>query len=56
MGKPGQLDRQQVEQIKDQNSGAPLSREIVAVKDGKPLVKELELRENDVYLVKLIKL
>ncbi|HWB93030.1 MAG TPA: hypothetical protein VG605_14300 [Puia sp.] len=55
MGKPSQLDRQQVEQIREQNSGAPLSREIVSVKDGIPFVKELQLRENDVYLVKLIK-
>ena len=56
LGKPAQLNKQEVEQIKDQNDGSPLSREIVTIKNGVPFVKELELRENDVYLVKLIKL
>ena len=56
LGRPDQLDKKEVEQIKALNGGAPLSRAIVTIKDGLPLVKELELAENDVYLLKLIKL
>jgi xylan 1,4-beta-xylosidase len=56
MGKPAQLSSTQVEQIKKQNDGSPVSREIVTVKNGIPFVKELEIRENDVYFVQLIRL
>lgn len=56
MGKPTQLNRQQVEALKRQNDGSPILRELVTVKDGTPFSKMLDLRENDVYLVKLIKL
>jgi xylan 1,4-beta-xylosidase len=56
MGKPAQLDKQQVEQIKQQNDGSPVVREIIGVKDGAPFSKALELRENDVYFLNLIKL
>jgi xylan 1,4-beta-xylosidase len=56
MGRPAQLDRQQVEQIKKENDGSPVSREIVTIKYGTPFLKELEMRENDVYFLNLIKL
>lgn len=56
MGKPAQLSSQQVEQIKYINSGAPVLQEIVEVKNGIPFSKDLEIRENDVFLVKLVKL
>jgi xylan 1,4-beta-xylosidase len=56
LGKPLQLDRQQVELIRRQNDGSPLSRELVTVKDGIPFSKTLDWRENDVYFLKLIKL
>ncbi|OQP63716.1 glycoside hydrolase [Niastella populi] len=56
MGKPAQLTRQQVEQIKRQNDGSPVYKEIITVKNGIPFSKELELRENDVYFLNLIKL
>ena len=56
MGKPRQLDRQQVELIRRQNDGSPLSRELVTVKEGIPFSRMLDCRENDVYLLKLIKL
>ncbi len=56
MGKPAQLNKQQVEEIKKQNDGSPVSREFITVKEGQPFLKELDLRENDVYFVKLIKL
>ncbi|HEY1164607.1 MAG TPA: glycoside hydrolase [Chitinophaga sp.] len=55
MGKPAQLTRQQVEQIKSQNDGAPISKEIIIAKEGVPFSKELEIRENDVYFLNLIR-
>ncbi|NII29724.1 glycoside hydrolase [Pseudoflavitalea sp. X16] len=56
MGKPAQLTRQQVEQIKKQNDGSPVSKEVVTVKNGIPFSKELDIRENDVFFLNLIKL
>jgi xylan 1,4-beta-xylosidase len=56
MGKPAQLSRSQVEQIKKQNDGSPVSREIISVKEGTPFLKELDIRENDVFFLNLVKL
>jgi xylan 1,4-beta-xylosidase len=56
LGRPNQLTLQQVEQIKKINSGTPVATEIVKVKEGVPFIKELNIRENDVYLLNLIKL
>ena len=56
IGKPAQLTKQQVEQIKKQNDGTPLSREIIMVKGKVAFSKELELHENDVFFLNLIKL
>jgi xylan 1,4-beta-xylosidase len=56
MGKPAQLTRQQVKQIKKINDGSPVSKEIVKVKAGVAFTKEMDLRENDVYLLNLVKL
>jgi len=56
LGRPAQLNRAEVEQIKEQNTGAPLSSEIISIKNSAPFVKELELHDNDVYFLKLIKL
>lgn len=56
MGRPNQLTKQQVEQIKKINDGNPVSADVVTVKDGIPLIKELNMRENDVYFLNLIKL
>lgn len=55
MGKPSQLTKQQVEQIKKQNDGSPISKEIITVKKGVSFLKEVELRENDVYFLNLVK-
>jgi hypothetical protein len=55
MGKPAQLTKQQVEQIKKLNDGSPVSKEIVKVKAGITFTKEMDLRENDVYLLNLVK-
>ncbi|TWF35245.1 xylan 1,4-beta-xylosidase [Chitinophaga polysaccharea] len=55
MGRPAQLNRQEVEQIKKQNDGSPVAREIVTVKAGS-FTRELEIRENDVFLLNIIRL
>lgn len=55
MGKPSQLTRQQVDHIKKQNDGSPSLQEIVHVKAGVPFSRQLDIRENDVFLLKLVK-
>jgi len=55
MNKPHQLTRQQVMQIKKQNNGSPVSSEKVQVKADGTFTKELDLRENDVYFLNLLK-
>lgn len=51
LGRPDQLTRPQVARIKKRNDGAPTKVETVSVANGAALVRELPLRENDVYLV-----
>jgi xylan 1,4-beta-xylosidase len=55
MGKPAQLSKVEVEQIKKQNDGSPVSKEIITVKAGTTFSKELEIRENDVFFLNLVK-
>jgi xylan 1,4-beta-xylosidase len=55
LNRPKQLTKQQVEQIKKMNDGSPVSHEIVKVRAGAAFVKELDLRENDVFLLNMIK-
>ncbi len=55
MKAPKQLTKQQVEQIKKLNDGSVLSTEVINIKTNTGFVKELELRENDVYFLNLIK-
>jgi xylan 1,4-beta-xylosidase len=56
LGRPNQLTKLQVEQIKKINNGSPVSAEIVKINAGMPFIKELNMRENDVYFLNLIKL
>jgi xylan 1,4-beta-xylosidase len=56
LGRPNQLTKQQVEQIKLHNSGSPVHTEMVKIKSGTGFKKELDIRENDVYMIELIKL
>ena len=56
MGKPQQLTKQQVEQIRKQNDGAPMLKEIISVKNEVPFIKELDIRENDVFFLNLVRL
>jgi xylan 1,4-beta-xylosidase len=55
MGKPKQLNRQQVENLKKHNNGSPVSSETIEVKSNMAFSKELDIRENDVYFLDLIK-
>jgi xylan 1,4-beta-xylosidase len=56
MGKPLQLNREQVNKLKSQNNGAPVVTEKIDIKSDGIFSKELTIRENDVFLVTLVKL
>lgn len=56
LGRPNQLTRVQVEQIKKLNDGSPSSSEIIKIEADQSFSKELPLRENDVYFLNLVKL
>ena len=56
LGKPAQLSSRQVDEIKNLNDGTPILKEIVEIKNGIPFSKDWEIRENDVFLLNLIKL
>jgi xylan 1,4-beta-xylosidase len=56
MGKPAQMTRHQVDRIKKINDGSPVSRALITVPaDGRYSI-ELEIRENDVFLLNIMKL
>ena len=55
MGKPNQLNKQQVEKLKKQNNGSPVATQQIEIKPGGTFSKEFNIRENDVILVNLIK-
>ena len=56
LGRPDQLTKEQVEQIKLQNNGSPVSTEIIKIESGTVFSRELDIRENDVFLIELIRL
>jgi xylan 1,4-beta-xylosidase len=56
LGRPSQLTKIQVDQIKKQNDGSPILKEIIVVKKGVPFTKDLDIRENDVFFLNLVKL
>ena len=55
MGKPKQLNKQQVEELKKHNDGSPVATETIEVKESSGFSKELDIRENDVFLLNLVK-
>lgn len=55
MGKPKQLNKQQVEKLKKDNDGSPITTETIDIKPNTSFSKELDIRENDVFLLNLIK-
>jgi xylan 1,4-beta-xylosidase len=54
MGRPGQLNLQQVKKLKEQN-GSPLEIGQIEIKPGAAFFREFDIRENDVVLINLIK-
>lgn len=56
MGSPAQLSRVQVEHLKRQNDGSPVEKAIISVQGGKGFSKQVEIRENDVFLLNLVRL
>jgi xylan 1,4-beta-xylosidase len=54
MGRPGQLNRQQVEKLKEEN-GSPVAKQAIEIKPNAVYSREFDIRENDVILVNLIK-
>jgi xylan 1,4-beta-xylosidase len=55
MGRPRQLTKEQVQKIKKLNDGSPIYAEKVIVKTGIPFLRDLEIRENDVFLLTMTK-
>jgi xylan 1,4-beta-xylosidase len=55
MGKPKQLNKEQVEELKRHNDGSPVSIEVIEVETNMAFSKELDIRENDVFLLNMIK-
>jgi xylan 1,4-beta-xylosidase len=55
MGRPTQLNRQQVEELKGISNGRPMARQQIMIKSNTSFSEELDVRENDVLMVTLIK-
>jgi len=56
MKRPLQLTKEQTEKLKQLNSGAPVSTEEIKINSSQSFTKEFAIRENDVFLLKLVKL
>jgi xylan 1,4-beta-xylosidase len=54
MGSPSQLTPGQVEILREQSSGDPESVATIQIEAGKPFTRTFNLRQNDVYFVKLL--
>jgi len=55
LGKPNQLTKRQVEIIKKQNDGSPVSKENITISASGKFSKEFTIRENDVLFINLVK-
>lgn len=55
MGRPNQLTRHQVEELKKQSDGSPVRTELVEVDDNGIFSKEFDIRENDVVMLNLVR-
>ena len=56
MDKPQQLTKLQVKQIKELNDGSPILKDMVTVDSSGIFSKVLNIRENDVFLINLVRL
>jgi xylan 1,4-beta-xylosidase len=55
LNKPNQLTRQEVDHIKQQNDGSPVLNENITVNASGTFFREFSIRENDVFLLYLLK-
>ena len=55
MGRPGQLNKQQVEKLKKENNGSPILVQQIEIKPNNTFSKEFDIRQNDVIMVNLVK-
>lgn len=55
MNKPNQLTKQQVNTLKQQNNGAPISTETVKINSKGIYINDFNINENDVFLLNLVK-
>ncbi|MBN2612621.1 MAG: glycoside hydrolase [Bacteroidales bacterium] len=55
MNRPGQLTKQQVEELKKLSDGSPVKEEPVTVGPSGKIAREFKIRENDVFLVEFVK-
>ncbi|HEY1662143.1 MAG TPA: glycoside hydrolase [Verrucomicrobiae bacterium] len=53
LGAPSQLTRGQVKVLRKQSSGDPISAETLQIEAGKPFIRTFNMRQNDVYFVKI---
>jgi len=53
LGAPSQLTPTQVEILREQSNGDPDSVETIQIENGKPFIRTFNVRQNDVYFVKL---
>ncbi|MDO3628833.1 glycoside hydrolase [Mucilaginibacter sp. BT774] len=53
--KPNQLTKPQVDLLKKQNDGLPILKEDITISSSGAFSKVLPIRENDVFLIKLVK-
>ncbi|MES2645943.1 MAG: glycoside hydrolase [Bacteroidota bacterium] len=56
LGRPAQLNKMQVDKIKKQNDGSPVFREIITIAGGTPFSTKINISENDVYFLNLVRL
>lgn len=56
MGRPAQLNKTQVEELKKTSTGAPVSSETIMIKKDGSFAKDFDIRENDVYFIDLVKI
>jgi xylan 1,4-beta-xylosidase len=56
MGSPQHLKLEQVKELDKKNDGKPLETHKIKVDSKKPFIKELNIRENDVFMVTLEKI
>jgi len=55
MGRPNQLTKEQVQKIKELSNGSAISNEKIKVESSKSFEIELDIRENDVFLITMTK-